>query len=272
MRVVTCPSQPSIYQTPRSTTPMSANYCNDLTSCRHSAWLSFHSIEAAAYPEPALDRAERLLDEDEHRRAQRLRPATHRARWVVAHAIQRVELAAFLGCHPDRVRYQHSQAGRPSLFPEPDGHAHADFNISHSGDVLLMGIAACGCIGVDVEAWATASDPDREPLWETLSEGEARWVAAQPDPYAAFVRLWTRKEAIVKAVGSGLPDELASLNALSAPQSSDAMLRLSDGTSLRVIDLAAPPGFHAAAAFTVPDLQVHVMSIASAADRFSHCQ
>jgi 4'-phosphopantetheinyl transferase len=251
---------------------MSSQNCSHPPSCRHSAWLSFHSIEAAAYRNDALDRAERLLDENERRRALRLRQETHRARWVVAHAIQRVELAAFLGCHPERVRYQHSPEGRPSLLPAPTGHNYPDFNISHSDDLLLMGISVCGRIGVDVEAWAPASVPDREPLWETLSEDEAQWVAAQHDPYAAFVRLWTRKEAIVKAVGFGLPNELTAINALSAPHSSDAMLRLSDGTSLRVIDLAAPPGFHAAAAFTVLDLQVHVMADASAADRFSHCQ
>lgn len=190
----------------------------------------------------------------------------------MSHAIQRTELAAHLGWDTDRVRYQRTHTGRPSLLPLGAPDALPDFNVSHSGDVLLLGIATCGRIGVDVESTMPEGGRDREPLWDTLSTRETRWVSDQRDPFTAFVRLWTRKEAIVKAIGSGLSDQLSSLDVLTPPQTADVMLRIPDGTSLRVIDLKAPPGFHAAVAFTVPDLHVHVEARTLAPNHFLHCQ
>ena len=251
---------------------MSARNCDHPSTCRHSAWLSFHAINAAAYRDEALERAQLLLDPDEQQRAARLRPANHRARWVMSHAIQRTVLATHLGCDTDRVRYQRSPTGRPSLLPLGAPDALPDFNVSHSGDVLLLGIATCGRIGVDVESWMPEEGRDREPLWETLSTRETRWVGGQSDPFSAFVRLWTRKEAIVKAIGAGLSDQLSSLDVLTPPQIGDGMLRIDDGTSLRVTDLKAPSGFHAAAAFTVPDLHVHVEARSLAPYHFLPCQ
>ena len=121
-----------------------------------------------------------------------------------------------------------------------------------------------------MEAWVGDQNVERAPLWEILSEGECDWGAAQPEPYSAFVRLWTRKEAIVKAVGTGLPDDLAALDVLTPDGCTEAMLRGSDGTSLKLVDLPAPPGFHAAAAFTAPDTTVRVVVNAPATARFRH--
>jgi 4'-phosphopantetheinyl transferase len=234
----------------------------------HAA-LSFHSIDAAEFRDGELDSALELLDADERHRAERLRPALHRARWVVAHAVQRLELAAFLGRNPEAVRYEHSPYGRPML-AAPAGNQHdVDFNISHSGEVLLLGITTSGRIGVDVEAWVSDHTADRSPLWETLSQREAEWVDSHTDTYAAFVRLWTRKEAVVKALGTGLPDDLPALDVLMDPGSTESMLRTPDGASLRVVDLPSPPGFHAAVALTALDVPVHIVANAPAASRFS---
>mgnify|MGYP001764781375 CR=1 FL=1 len=234
----------------------------------HAA-LSFHSIDAAEFRDGELDSALELLDADERRRAERLRPALHRARWVVAHAVQRLQLATFLGRNPEAVRYERSPYGRPLLVAPADSGHDVDFNISHSGDVLLLGITTSGRIGVDVEAWVSDHSADRSPLWETLSEREAEWVASHTDAYAAFVRLWTRKEAVVKALGTGLPDDLPALDVLLEAGSTESMLRTPDGASLKVVDLPSPPGYHAAVALTTPDVPVHVVANAPAASRFS---
>lgn len=220
------------------------------------ALVSFHTLDAVDERDGGINDAFSLLDTDERQRAGRLRPAQHRARWVVAHAVQRQELASFLCCPPDDVRYQRSSSGRPSLVSPADACESTDFNISHSGDILLLGITVRGRIGVDVEGWMQT---DRTPLWASLSDPESEWVAAQADPFAAFVRLWTRKEAIVKALGTGLPDHLAALEVLMPVNSTSAVLAAPGGEMVRVVDLPSPPRFHAAVALTALDLTVQLV-------------
>jgi 4'-phosphopantetheinyl transferase len=225
------------------------------------ARVSFHATDAADQRDGGLDRALALLDAGERARASRMRPAGHRARWITAHALQRRELASFLGCPPDAVRYGRSPQGRPYLAaPLP---AAPDFNISHSGDLLLLGIATRGRIGVDVEGWVPGEGADRTPLWDTLSPRERAWTEVQHDPFAAFVRLWTRKEAIVKALGLGLPDDLAALDVCLPDGAQHAVLPTPWGDSVRVADLPAPPGYHAAVALTEPDVTIHLGAAAA---------
>lgn len=225
------------------------------------ARITFHATDAADQRDGGLDRALALLDAGERARASRMRPAGHRARWITAHALQRRELASFLGCPPDAVRYGRSPRGRPFLAaPVP---AAFDFNISHSGDLLLLGVTTRGFIGVDVEGWVPDEGADRTPLWETLSPRERAWTNAQPDPFAAFVRLWTRKEAIVKALGLGLPDDLAALDVCLPDGAPHAVLSTPWGEIMRVADLPAPPGYHAAVALTEPDVTIHLGAAAA---------
>jgi|GEM_PF-901284 len=236
--------------------PASFGRC-ETVSVAPQALVSFHAIDAADDRSGGIDYAESLLDADEARRAGRLRPAQHRAQWVVAHAVQRQQLASFLRCAPHEVRYQRSSSGRPSLVSAHNDWESTDFNISHSGDILLLGITDRGRIGVDVEGWMQT---DRTPHWASLSDRESRWVAGQADPFAAFIRLWTRKEAIVKALGTGLPDHLAALDVLMPTDATNAVICTPWGEMVRVVDLPSPPRFHAAAAVTALDVMVRVVA------------
>ena len=233
-----------------------------------SLWV--HSIDPDGLRATTLRRALSLLTPEEQARAARLRSVRHRSRWIMAHALLRGELAAYLGCAPEMVRYVYSPAGRPSLQPTAALPHPADFNLSHSGDTLLLGITGRGRIGVDIEAWDVERAADREPVWETLSDRETEWVRTQGDRFAAFVRLWTRKEAVVKATGAGLPDHLEEIDVLSPRGSSEVLIRMSDELTVRVVDVPAPRGFHAAVALTMSDTAVQVVATAPRGSHTSH--
>ena len=112
-------------------------------------------------------------------------------------------LARYLGCREDAVAFQSGPAGRPRL---ADPEADLDFNLSHSGERLLLAVAAGRRrVGIDVERF----DPRRDYLAlarHQFRDGELALVESESEPAraAAFLRLWTAKEALVKALGAGL--------------------------------------------------------------------
>ena len=80
------------------------------------------------------------------------------------------------------------------------------FSISHTKTALAVAIDHSP-IGIDIESLASASRiADRHFLSRTMSPDEQSAIAAAPNPCLAFTELWTRKEALVKARGTGLTD------------------------------------------------------------------
>ncbi len=146
-----------------------------------------------------------LLDTDEIGRAQRFRRPVDRDRFVAAHAIVRRVLGAYLGRAPSALRFSLGVYGKPAL--DVRGRAPAlCFNLSHSHDVLLLGVARVD-VGIDVER--IAGDVEYNELAALVfSVIEQRALAATPlrDRQRAFFIGWTRKEAYIKATGRGVSE------------------------------------------------------------------
>jgi len=98
------------------------------------------------------------------------------------------------------LRFDYSRNGKPSL-----PHSTVSFNWSHSGDLVAL-ILGKNYVGVDVE------EIQKRALFEYNSlctKGELEWLSTVVDQQRysekeAFIILWTAKEAVLKAVGSGL--------------------------------------------------------------------
>jgi phosphopantetheinyl transferase len=109
-------------------------------------------------------------------------------------------LALYLGVDVASVMLDRSPSRKPRLRGST-----LDASLSHGGGTCLVGIVRCGKIGVDVEA----PRPGIE-TWSLVSQvltrrEHARWSALPPEQRApAFLSVWTRKEALLKAVGVGL--------------------------------------------------------------------
>ncbi len=84
-----------------------------------------------------------------------------------------------------------------------------DFNISHSGDWVLCAISDTHQVGVDIEQVRSVPLSDFEHM---LSTTEKQQIEATLNPYQVFYDLWTRKEAVAKAEGSGLMLSLHDIN------------------------------------------------------------
>jgi 4'-phosphopantetheinyl transferase len=125
-------------------------------------------------------------------------------------------LAAYLGCAPDAVRVATGEHGKPFLDapfldgPVLTGGRAFDFNVSHCRGALLVGIARGQELGVDIE-----SPHRKRPVLDlarrffAAEEASALASLAEPHRQMAFLRLWSCKEAIVKALGIGIGFGLA---------------------------------------------------------------
>lgn len=91
--------------------------------------------------------------------------------------------------------------GKPSLLEFPDIH----FNLSHCPCAIVCAVSERP-VGIDVECVRRTVSPAL--LRHTMNTEEQEEVAKDP---MAFFRLWTRKEALVKMLGTGLHDGIPEL-------------------------------------------------------------
>jgi 4'-phosphopantetheinyl transferase len=186
------------------------------------------------------------LSEAERERAVRFYLARDRDRFVGRRVYLRTLLAAYLGRRPAELRYVEGRHGKPAL--APDQAEDLTFNLSHSHGGVLVAVARGRELGVDLEAHASLTDPDeRDRVARRIldrdeqAEWEALAAAARPD---AFFRLWTRKEALLKALGIGLRIDPSAIHVGFGERAATSDPRLVEFGALR--DLPAPAG-HAAA-------------------------
>lgn len=166
-------------------------------------------LDLAGRTEDDLD--DSVLDEGERRRAGAFVHARDRIRYTVAHTALRRVLGACVGRPPESLVLARDTCpccggphGRPVL-ADPSFPVH--FSLSHGGDLVLIGLAASP-VGVDVEP--LASPAGVAELGAVLHPAERAELADLPeaDRAAGFTRLWTRKEAYLKGIGTGLGRDL----------------------------------------------------------------
>ena len=117
-------------------------------------------------------------------------------------------LAGVTGGAPAGLRFDYSIHGKPSL---TGTNAALHFNLSHSDGLAALGVSHMRVLGVDIEH----ERPLKEDIAERFfSRGEVAALRALPEAerLAAFYRCWTRKEAVVKAIGEGLSRPLDSFD------------------------------------------------------------
>ena len=140
-----------------------------------------------------------MLSADERERAARFVFDVHRRRFVAARASLRRVLALCLDRDPAGLSFEYTDRGRPSL--RLASHPDFDFNLAHSGDLALLALSS-RTVGIDVEQLREIPNgleiarrffsPREVVALKHLTENERR---------GGFVNAWTRKEALIKAVG-----------------------------------------------------------------------
>jgi 4'-phosphopantetheinyl transferase len=144
------------------------------------------------------------LSSRERARAARFVFAEHRHRFELAHIALRLVLSARLGIPAAQVEFFEGPHGKPSLATDVD----LAFNMSHSDALALIMIARLprgSEIGVDIEALRPVKDARSLAAIHFTRTEQVELEACSPEEGdRLFLSGWTRKEACLKAVGSGL--------------------------------------------------------------------
>ena len=141
------------------------------------------------------------LSGEERSKANRLKNDAVRNRFILTSGKLRNKLAEFTGEQPQDIKLAKQTHGKPFMVE----HGEIVFNLSHTANKMIIAVGYQCQLGVDIEVWKSRTDflglagkcmATQEIIdWQSLPEGEK---------LPEFYRIWTRKEAFVKAVGRGI--------------------------------------------------------------------
>jgi len=162
--------------------------------------LSKEPIDDLAYP----------LSPEEQQRASRFQFARDRNRYIAGRGQLRQLLALYLKIPATNVQFSYGPAGKPQLSKLHIA-SPIQFNLSHSENTALLGITSEAEIGIDIERIRKINDSESVAKYSfATNEFERLMALPEIEQEAAFFRCWTRKEAFLKARGTGITENLHS--------------------------------------------------------------
>lgn len=147
-----------------------------------------------------LSTAKQLLPETEQLRANRFIQQDDQLRFVLGRSLLRSVLSLYIQRSVTEVCLVYNAYGKPVLPAHSPVKMH--FNISHSGDYVLMALSDAP-VGIDTEH-LIAGFAYQEFVSTVFSTAEIKAIRQASVPYETFYLFWTRKEAFLKNRGCGL--------------------------------------------------------------------
>jgi 4'-phosphopantetheinyl transferase len=176
----------------------------------HVYLLSFSALISSGQCQMARS----LLSKDENEYLSRIKAPQRRIEYIFGHFILKKILSYYLQVPVSTISIQADKAGKLHLIGEylvPN----LGFNISHSGDIFALSICKQGEIGIDVEEINTRILPDIDSIARCHFSSVERNILIESHPQTRlnhFFRMWTLKEATLKATGVGLNIPLTLIN------------------------------------------------------------
>ena len=143
-----------------------------------------------------------VLSAGERERASRWRFQRDARRYVAGRSVVRRLLGHATASEPADLVLADGEHGKPYL----SAFAHLQFNLSHSGHLALLALGTGAALGVDIELHVPMVDRDAVAR-RCFTDSEYNALRSASDPDGAFYTLWARKEACLKALGSGFSIE-----------------------------------------------------------------
>lgn len=143
-----------------------------------------------------------VLSIDEMKRAERFLFPIHKKRFIAARYALRKILSHYLNVAAPEVLFQYNKYQKPELYSPKEPPLF--FNLSHSDDVALLAFRLHHPIGIDIEQCKPEINLKLADRYFSTAENKDFQQLHDAEKVPAFYRVWTKKEAFIKAVGKGL--------------------------------------------------------------------
>lgn len=161
---------------------------------------------------------------DEKERAERFHFEKDRMRFSLSRAVLRWLLGSYLKEDPSKIRLEQNSYGKPLLKNPP---RPLRFNLSHSGELILLAFAMDHEVGVDVERFRETADFEKiAHRYFSRDETEELFRFPPEKRREAFFTFWALKEAYLKAKGRGIAMGLDSFSVFWKPDREKASLKV----------------------------------------------
>ena len=155
-----------------------------------------------------LEQFAETLSKDERQRAARFHFEQDRNRFVAGRGILRKILGWLLGAEPRELIFSCGPHGKPQL-AGPAAQSLLHFNLAHHDSLAVYAVSHTNEVGIDLERIRPVFETE-EIVAHCFSERErAQWLSLPSGSRGeAFFNCWTRKEALLKATGEGIGDQM----------------------------------------------------------------
>lgn len=145
---------------------------------------------------------QRLLAPTELQRAHQFLFEKDQHRFIIARGTLRHIISVYLDLAPTQISFAQNPYGKPYLINQ---YAKLEFNVSHSHELILIAITKTHPVGIDLEFIRDDINPEAIAS-RFFSEQELSLLCRLPpaEKKMAFFQLWSKKEATVKMLGTGL--------------------------------------------------------------------
>jgi len=151
----------------------------------------------------------KFLSEDEIVKASKFKFNKDKICSIITRGALRLLSSKYLNIKPEDIPFKYGDYGKPDY----DFKTNLKFNISHSGQMAVIGFVLNDDIGVDIEEIKTNFDVlDIASNYFSNSEIEALKNLSLESQTKGFYRCWTRKESFIKANAKGLSFPLDSFS------------------------------------------------------------
>ncbi len=182
----------------------------------HNPWITYQPIESIQadevyllkidleYIKPTLSNPCLIpsLNDEEAKRCQQFRFKKDRISFAISRYFTKHVLSDLTAIDASQIQFDYNAYGKPFFI---NNSTNIQFNISHSGDLILIGLGHNYELGVDVEKWHPNIEFD-DIAQSVFSLEEQRYLrqASKQDKQKVFYHFWSLKESFIKEEGLGL--------------------------------------------------------------------